>query len=284
MAKRKNPPLTSGPYISADPEASIAVWTARARLIGEIKRLLPEFLTELAESVFPAYAEAVTGELSYESWYEPFDQWSAKFHIDFGWMEGQAYHTLEAWRTDPALLAAREWSYPFYSRMPANAPGFQCDGWDMEIETFREYRKRVRKQFDEFLSGIEGDTHHFAEAKGLIPAPRQYSSQNIEWFVRYQFAGVTAKKIADSHAGTVEESAVLKGVKAAAKLLAAKLKTGSKKVIKAAPKVTELALRNAVQAALDSDDTGAYIAAANALDLATLAIKPNAETGKLGSR
>ena len=91
MAKGKNPALSPGSYVSKDPEASIAVWTARARLISVVKQLLPELLTELAKNVFPAYAVAVAGESSYESWYRPFDEWTKKFNIDFGWMNDQAY-------------------------------------------------------------------------------------------------------------------------------------------------------------------------------------------------
>ena len=284
MVKRKNPTLSPGPYVSKDPEASIAVWVARARLIGVVKQVLPELLTELAENVFPAYAAAVTGELSYEAWYKPFDEWAVKFNIGPGWMEGQAYHTLEAWRVDPALLETREWSHPVYSRMPSNAPRFECDGRDMELETSREYKKRVRAKVKEHLANISKNEPNLAQTKRLIPTPRQYSSQNLEWFVLYQFAGMTAKKIADGHAGTVEDSAVFKGVRAAAKLLAVELRAGSKKVTKAPPKATELALRKAVQAALDSDDTGAYIAAANALDVAAYARKSNTGTGKLGSQ
>jgi hypothetical protein len=50
----------------------------------------------------------------------------------------------------------------------------------------------------------------------------KYSLDNFEWFVLYQFAGLSSTVIADKWARThaaVDESTVLKGIKAAATLV-----------------------------------------------------------------
>jgi hypothetical protein len=57
---------------------------------------------------------------------------------------------------------------------------------------------------------------------GLVRARRKYSPDNLEWFVVYQFAGMSSKIIADrvvAEGNDVDESTVLKGIKAAAKLI-----------------------------------------------------------------
>jgi len=57
---------------------------------------------------------------------------------------------------------------------------------------------------------------------GLVRARRKYSPDNLEWFVLYQFAGMSSGTISDRYAAqgrAVEESTVLKGIKAAAKLI-----------------------------------------------------------------
>ncbi len=278
MDKGKNLPLAGGPYVSVDPETSIAVWSARARLIGIVKRVLPELIGELANEVFPLYING--GELAYEFWYErwekAFDNWAAKFNIDFAWMRDQAFRTLEGWRTDPTSLKTREWSHLDYWRTVERASGFECDGWAPEIEPFDDYKKRVREEFKKFLANTKRNAPNFAAEKGLIPTQRQYSSQNLEWLVLYQFGGMSCGQIANKWGDGHEDwdgdaSGVRKGVQAGARLLAINLRTD--KTVTEAP--TKLDLRQAMQTALDSDDTGAYIAAANSLDIAAHSTKPN---------
>jgi hypothetical protein len=68
----------------------------------------------------------------------------------------------------------------------------------------------------------EKETREFAESRGLVRAQRKYSPDNFEWFVLYQFAGMSSTAIADRYAEKdkfLEESTVLKGIKAAAKLI-----------------------------------------------------------------
>jgi hypothetical protein len=57
---------------------------------------------------------------------------------------------------------------------------------------------------------------------GLVRARRKYSPDNLEWFVLYQFAGMSSGTISDRYAAqgrVIEESTVLKGIKVAATLI-----------------------------------------------------------------
>ena len=57
--------------------------------------------------------------------------------------------------------------------------------------------------------------------RGLVRAPHKYSPSNLDWFVLYQFAGLSSPQIVKRIARqdpNIDESTVLKGVKAAAKL------------------------------------------------------------------
>jgi hypothetical protein len=68
----------------------------------------------------------------------------------------------------------------------------------------------------------EKETRELAESMGLVQAQRKYGPDNLEWFVLYQFAGMTSTAIADRYVTkgkTLDESKVLKGIKAAAKLI-----------------------------------------------------------------
>jgi hypothetical protein len=75
---------------------------------------------------------------------------------------------------------------------------------------------------EEALGLREGDAQ-LAESMGLVRARRKYSPDNLEWFVLYQFAGISSKTIADRYVAVegkdLDESTVLKGIKAAAKLI-----------------------------------------------------------------
>ena len=100
---------------------------------------------------------------------------------------------------------------------------FRYQGWEVQLHTWSRYRRLLRQSFEEQLSEYEKKTRELAESCGLVGAQRKYSSYNLEWFVLYQFAGLSSKKIADLYAikgKDLDESTVLKGIKAAAKLVA----------------------------------------------------------------
>ena len=51
------------------------------------------------------------------------------------------------------------------------------------------------------LLEYERHTRELAESLGLARVRRKYSPDNLEWFVLYQFAGMTSNTIADRYAG-----------------------------------------------------------------------------------
>ena len=100
---------------------------------------------------------------------------------------------------------------------------FDFGGGEMQLQTWAAYSKSVRERFEQRLAEYETECRQLAVSKGLVLAPRQHSPSNIEWFVLYQFAGMSStqivKQIRPSNRD-VDESAVLKGIKTAAKLVA----------------------------------------------------------------
>lgn len=155
-----------------------------------------------------------------------FDVWANAFHVTERWAKDEAVRTLGHWHRDPEGRKSLRWN-PFYvhsSRASTGEPfQFRCEGWETELLAWSRYSKSVRQRFEEKLREYEKATRQQAESCGLVRSQRKYSQVNFEWFVRYQFAGWSSTKIADEcsskHPRGLDESTVLKGVKAAAELV-----------------------------------------------------------------
>jgi hypothetical protein len=78
----------------------------------------------------------------------------------------------------------------------------------------RSVRDTVEKELEKYRKTLEP-----AGSLALVRTPRTFSRVNLEWFVLYQFAGISSIEIAERYAGEYEDSAILKGVKVAARLL-----------------------------------------------------------------
>jgi hypothetical protein len=93
----------------------------------------------------------------------------------------------------------------------------------MQTFTWTYYSQKLRERFEEKLSQYEKACRKVAEAKGLVRTPQKYSPVNFEWFILRQFAGLTSgeivKRISEKDEASTDESTVLKGAKAAAKLI-----------------------------------------------------------------
>ena len=115
---------------------------------------------------------------------------------------------------------------------------FSHPGWEVQALTWPAYSQWLRNSFEKRLVEYEKETRALAESRGLVRARRKYSPDNFEWFVLYQFAGMSSKTIADRYVEkdrAPEDSAVLKGIKAAAKLIGwnqlhASRRTGNRKI------------------------------------------------------
>lgn len=223
-------------------------------LLNTIGRTCPIFFQTLSEKVFPAYAELANAGFDFDqeilsgrSGTSPYERildtlldenteaiqkhlrglksklqnWAAMFHADSAaWLFDAALHTMRGWYLAPDWRNSLRWDLPLsrvITRIPAIA--FKVPGWQVQDITFTEYREFVNHH----LADYEKKMREQAESHGLIRARRQYSKSNFDWFVLYQLAGWSSKKIADECSSQrlkgLDESTVLKGVKAVADLI-----------------------------------------------------------------
>jgi len=125
-----------------------------------------------------------------------------------------------------SLLGGIHWHGRHHGRRDRPTTGktfeFSHPGWEVQALPWPAYGQCLRDSLEKRLVEYEEETRAFAESQGLIRVRRKYSPDNFEWFVLYQLAGMSSKTIADRYAekdNFLEESTVLKGIKAAAKLI-----------------------------------------------------------------
>ena len=152
-------------------------------------------------------------------------KWAAHFHADAPWLTVGALRTLRCWYVFPELHESLEWEAQHGRRdLPIVGKRFEFShsGWEVQLLTWPAYSCWLRKSLEEKLLIYEKETREFVESRGLVRARRKYSPDNLEWFVFYQFAGMSSTRIVKRCAAKgkdLEESAVLKGIKAAANLI-----------------------------------------------------------------
>ena len=238
MLRRKTRSLKYAEYVPLDKVASGQAWLARLEVIETVRRLLPEFLDRLSVDVFPLYERSAKHGYNFDAilWAtkSPYkalpegelksalSKWAAQFNADPCWLKDEALRTLRKWYVAADEYKSRSWN-TIHGRRLAVVIGddfnFSCKGWETTLLRWSEYRKSVTRRFEEQLLNYEKQTRKLAESKGLVCVNRKYSPRDLEWFVLYQFAGMSSKQIADDSERAVEDSTVLKGVKAAAKLI-----------------------------------------------------------------
>jgi hypothetical protein len=235
VTRRTSRPLGQGEYGEAG--------YARERLLETVKRVYPEFLDKLAVDVFPLFkrmadagfhfADVLDGrdspyhELAQEGGLKAaLSNWATTFNARPLWLLDGALRTLRVWYLAPDWLQSRRWvTYrASLSDCPVVEEDFQFEffGWDPQLFRWEEYRRLLLDRFERALSIYEKQARRLALCSGLVRVPRKYSPENFEWFVLYQFAGMSSNKIVERWAAKdqhVEASAVLKGIKAAAKLI-----------------------------------------------------------------
>ena len=132
---------------------------------------------------------------------------------------------MRGWYVAPDWRSSLAWDrYNGRRAVPAIGKTFELShrGWEVQLLGWPAYSQSLRQGFETKLLEYEKETRELAESMGLVRARRKYSPDNLEWFVLYQFAGMTSRTIADRYAvegKAVDESTVLKGIKAAAKLI-----------------------------------------------------------------
>ncbi len=242
MPRRKTPRLAYCEYVIPDPKGSVAVWIARLDLMRAVKRVYPSMLERLSADVFPAYAELAQSGFEFDAllWHprvsphrmipdacrlkSALRHWANSFHADAEWFLDETLRTLRGWYVAPDWRRSLKWN-PISGVSSTRATGerfqFDCEGWEMQLLTWAAYSQSVRKRFEQKLAEYEAASRKNAESCGLVRAPQKYSPSNFDWFVLYQFAGLSSTQIvgrATRQNPDIDESTVLKGVKAAAKL------------------------------------------------------------------
>lgn len=258
MARRQTGRLVYCEYVSQD-LGSVQISRARLELFEAVKRVYPTFLNRLSTAVFPFYQEVAEAGCilwgidgpRHLSPYELLTQgsasssaghsadtpaslkkrenlksvlskWAIRFNADRVWLMDEALRTLRGWHDGPESRESLRWN-PFYGHSSSASTGeafqFRCQGWETQLLTWSRYCQWVRQQFKEELLAYENQTRKLAESQGLVRARQKYSPANFDWFVLYQFAGQSSTQIARGKYGEDPDSTVLKGIKAAAKLI-----------------------------------------------------------------
>lgn len=243
MGKRKTQRLAFwGEYVSPDTEISEEVYRARLELMKIVKQVFPNFLKKLSSDVFPLYEQLAKGGYDFDQilWTNssPYAlltedgglkaallNWAAQFNAEAEWLMDGALRTLRGWHVAPDWRESLSWNTQHgrsETFLRGEAFEFRYQGWEVLLLTWPAYSESLRRRFEEKLFEHERKTRELAESKGLVRARRTYSTVNFEWFVLYQFAGLSSpeivKRLAKGNSHT-DPSTVLKGVKTAARLI-----------------------------------------------------------------
>jgi hypothetical protein len=151
-------------------------------------------------------------------------EWASAFNARAEWLMVGALRSLRGWHHDPNWRRSFWWDTVHgtsgLGRRIAEEFNFKYQSWDVQLLPWPHYRRSLLKDLERAVAEYEQKTRESAEALGLIRAPAKYSPVNLEWFALYQFAVMSSTEIADRTNGDADESTVLKGIKAAAKLIA----------------------------------------------------------------
>jgi hypothetical protein len=239
MSDRDTPRLAYfGEYFPADPENNEVVYNARLQLIEASKRVFPTFLEELSTRVFPLYEALAKSGYDFDRivWHRsPYElltddgnlkqalsTWATGFNAHAEWLIVGALRTLRGWYCEPEWRTRFRWeSLCAHSGIPVVSDDFEFryHSWDVQSLSWADYRRGLRAAVEQTAAEYERKARETAVAHGLVRARLKYSPVNLEWFVLYQFAGKSSRKIADLTDNAADESTVLKGIKAAAELV-----------------------------------------------------------------
>jgi hypothetical protein len=214
--KRKTPVLAHFAECvpTNDPENSEVVYCARLDLIAAVKRVFPRFLEELSIRVFPVYErlaredhklkriwthpapyELLPDSLKQELW-----KWASDFNAAVPWVLDQAFRTVCRWHDIPERRETFRWE-SLALRSPRVVPigedfQFCFTAWDVQSFTGAVYSKAARVTLEKALRDYMTKCRKAAAAHGLKRVPAKYSPENLEWFVFFWFAGMSANEIA----------------------------------------------------------------------------------------
>jgi hypothetical protein len=245
LTRRKTPLLTGAEYVSPDPDNSNQVSIARLELIHAVRRTHRKFLEALSEDVFPFYSKLARAGYDFDQILcsprvSPFEaltedgglkralsEWAKQFNANCAWLMDDTLQALRGWYVAPEHRESLRWNV-FHSNVASGATGeafeFHYERWETELRSWSHYNDSVRKSFEQKLSEYEEETRKRAELCGLVRAQRKHSPENFDWFVLYQFEGLTYREIAARRLSPKiyradPDSTVRKGIKTVAKLV-----------------------------------------------------------------
>jgi hypothetical protein len=242
MSPRKNPRLAYCEYVLPDSEHSTATEMARRDLMRAVERCHRVMLEKLSHSVFPAYAELAKSGFGFDDilWHprlsphtlipetsplkSALSEWAREFHAENGWFLDDALRTLRGWFVAPDWRESLRWNPNgrlSYTVAMGERFHFDSVGWEMQLLTWARYSQSVREEFEQKLDEYAAASRKLAESRGLVRAPHKYSPVNLDWFVLYQFKGLSSAEIAglDESPNSLNESTVQKGVRTASRLV-----------------------------------------------------------------
>jgi hypothetical protein len=188
MPKRTTPPLSFGEYVQSHPERSEMVVLARRELMKASTRVLPAFLEELRDQVFPAYAKLASGNRRLiRRRLDPYPQeptpeheevcnllhlWARRFEAEADWLLGEALQTLRVWSHCRELRRSLEWmSVPVIRKLRiGDRFDFTFEAWDPQTVKWAGFSRALRCRLNEALRTYEKDTRRKAESWGLVRA------------------------------------------------------------------------------------------------------------------
>jgi hypothetical protein len=221
---------------------------ARRDLMYAIRNVHRPMLERLSACVFPAYRKLVRSGFEVESvlWHphlSPHTQlpqgrfksalhaWAKEFYAEQDWFLDEILRTLQGWYVAPdwrAALRTNPVVGDILTRVTTEPFSFSYGAWEPELLSCPDYKRKLWEEINKKVVEYELICRARAESCGLVRAPHKYSKANLDFFVLYQFAGFTSTQIAnddykpraEKHLGKPSsESAILKAIRAAAKLL-----------------------------------------------------------------
>ena len=92
--------------------------------------------------------------------------------------------------------------------------------WDPQFQRWEHVRESIKKEFQSQLDAYQQRLSSLMERGGAVRTRKRYNRVHITWFILYQLKRMSSSKILQKHPDLKgDESTILKGVKAAARLL-----------------------------------------------------------------
>lgn len=260
MAKQIPRPLTVGEYVVRNQEGQDdQIVGARWQFIKALRDVLPAFLNQLRDQVYPEYARLADGKSDYwetgwkfETWQELSDRdiqltpvlmaWAREFNVQGeNWILEGALQTLSNWHQSlkgPGLAELDIWGF----RQSIAVPGlisdedhrfsFEDEGWDPTFSSSAAWRRGVKKRFVEALDAHERDTRKLAEDLGAIPAVSRFSADHFQWLALYQCGNSSLDSILRGARHAADKTTISKGIHGAARLAAIAVRPKHRKLKK----------------------------------------------------